>query len=161
VDDQGERREWTINAWLIGIVAGLAMLGALAAAYEIGRNSSDGDQATTVAETPAATGDKTTGDKTTGDKTTGDKTTGEGPNGAATDQGQSLFTASCGGCHTLAAAGTTGTTGPNLDDLQPDEATVTAAIANGGTGSGVMPPDLYTGEQAQQVAAYVASAAGG
>src|SRR5207302_2377466 len=30
--------------------------------------------------------------------------------------GKQLFTAKCGGCHTLADAGTTGTIGPNLDD---------------------------------------------
>jgi hypothetical protein len=34
------------------------------------------------------------------------------------------------------------------------------AIANGGAGSGVMPEDLYTGKQAQQVAQYVSSVAG-
>lgn len=39
--------------------------------------------------------------------------------------GAQLFTsAGCGGCHTLAAAGTTGTTGPNLDEfLAPDDTT--------------------------------------
>jgi mono/diheme cytochrome c family protein len=31
------------------------------------------------------------------------------------DKGKKLFLAKCGGCHTLAAAGTSGTTGPNLD----------------------------------------------
>ena len=37
---------------------------------------------------------------------------------------KSIFTASCGSCHTLEDAGTTGVTGPNLDDSQPsrDEA---------------------------------------
>ncbi len=39
--------------------------------------------------------------------------------------GAQLFAgAGCGGCHTLAAAGTTGTTGPNLDEfLAPDDTT--------------------------------------
>lgn len=39
--------------------------------------------------------------------------------------GAQLFaSAGCGGCHTLAAAGTTGTTGPNLDEfLAPDDTT--------------------------------------
>ena len=30
--------------------------------------------------------------------------------------GKALFTTSCGGCHTLADAGTSGNVGPNLDD---------------------------------------------
>jgi len=36
--------------------------------------------------------------------------------GAAPDQGKELFVQRCGGCHTLADAGTLGQTGPNLDD---------------------------------------------
>src|SRR5689334_21523523 len=39
-------------------------------------------------------------------------------------QGKDLFASTCGGCHTLNAAGTTGTVGPNLDQLMPDQATV-------------------------------------
>lgn len=44
---------------------------------------------------------------------------------AAGGSGAQLFaSAGCGGCHTLAAAGTTGTTGPNLDEfLAPDDTT--------------------------------------
>jgi hypothetical protein len=35
--------------------------------------------------------------------------------------GTQIFTAEgCGGCHTLADAGATGTSGPNLDELAPD-----------------------------------------
>jgi mono/diheme cytochrome c family protein len=45
--------------------------------------------------------------------------------GMMSGSGAQLFTsAGCGGCHTLAAAGTTGTTGPNLDEfLAPDDTT--------------------------------------
>jgi len=42
--------------------------------------------------------------------------------------------ASCGGCHTLAAAHSTGTVGPNLDELKPDYRAVTAQVTNGGGG---------------------------
>ena len=44
---------------------------------------------------------------------------------ATSGSGAQLFaSAGCGGCHTLAAAGTTGTTGPNLDEfLAPDDTT--------------------------------------
>jgi len=49
---------------------------------------------------------------------------GGGGGGQKTD-GKTLFTdaaepAACGSCHTLSDAGTTGTTGPNLDDALPD-----------------------------------------
>jgi mono/diheme cytochrome c family protein len=71
--------------------------------------------------------------------------------------GKSLFAGTCGGCHTLKDAGTSGTFGPNLDELKPDEATVTKAIA---TGPGAMPDKLFGGAQAKAVASYVASAAG-
>ena|SRR6478609_8689376 len=49
--------------------------------------------------------------------------TSEGESEATT--GAQLFaSAGCGSCHTLAAAGTTGTTGPNLDEfLAPDDTT--------------------------------------
>ena len=79
---------------------------------------------------------------------------------AISGPGKELFTDSCGSCHTLANADTAGTTGPNLDQLQPDQAAVLAAIANGGTGSGIMPKGLYAGKQAQEVAQYVSSVAG-
>src|SRR5262245_8862333 len=36
-------------------------------------------------------------------------------------KGSSIYVSSgCGGCHTLAAANSTGTVGPNLDQLKPD-----------------------------------------
>ena len=39
-----------------------------------------------------------------------------------TGNGQQLFTANCAACHTLAAAGTTGTIGPNLDTAPSSDA---------------------------------------
>ena len=49
---------------------------------------------------------------------------GGGGGGGETD-GKTLFTdaaqpTACGSCHTLADAGATGTTGPNLDEVVPD-----------------------------------------
>lgn len=70
---------------------------------------------------------------------------------------QSLFVSTCGGCHTLSDAGTTGTVGPNLDELSPDTETVRTAIDEG---RGAMPPDLLEGEEADAVAEYVAEVAG-
>ena len=77
-----------------------------------------------------------------------------------TKAGKTIFLANCGGCHTLADAGTTGTLGPNLDSLKPDYQAATAQVTNGGAS---MPPfkgQLSTQEIAN-VAAYVVSATGG
>ena len=79
------------------------------------------------------------------------------PKATGTD-GKSLFAGTCGSCHTLKAAGTSGTFGPNLDELSPGEAQVAKAIAEG---PGAMPDKLFEGAQADAVAKYVASAAGG
>jgi mono/diheme cytochrome c family protein len=77
-----------------------------------------------------------------------------GTNGAAIFKG-----AGCAGCHTLAAAGATGTTGPNLDQLKPSTATVSHQVMVGG---GLMP--AFQGKlspaQIQAVAKYVSSSAG-
>ncbi len=66
---------------------------------------------------------------------------------------------SCAGCHTLADAGSTGTVGPNLDDLKPDFATVQNQVDNGG---GAMPSfkGKLSDQQIADVAAYVSSVAG-
>ena len=68
-------------------------------------------------------------------------------------------TASCGGCHTLADAGTTGAVGPNLDESKPDAALVTARVTKG---MGAMPSFVGTLDATQiaDVVAYVSGAAG-
>ena len=73
--------------------------------------------------------------------------------------GKSIFTSTCGGCHTLADAGTTGTVGPNLDQAKPPKALVVDRVTNG---FGVMPSfkDALDPAQIQAVADYVSSAAG-
>lgn len=71
-----------------------------------------------------------------------------------------VFADSCGSCHTLAAAGTEGRIGPDLDRLAPAAARVVRAIRNGGSGRGVMPANLLTPPDARRVAAYVARVAG-
>ncbi len=77
------------------------------------------------------------------------------------ERGRELFVANCGSCHTLDAAGTQGAIGPNLNEAQVDEAEVLAVIANGGKGSGNMPANLVTGEDAEAVAAFVAASGPG
>ena len=79
--------------------------------------------------------------------------------GGQLTSGKDIFVANCGSCHTLAAAGTSGTVGPNLDDLKPALARVQTQVINGGT---VMPAfkGKLTDAQIKAVAKYVASAAG-
>ena len=75
--------------------------------------------------------------------------------------GSSVFTsAGCGGCHTLAAAKSTGTVGPNLDNLKPDYRTVTSQVTNGGPGMPPFKSQLKT-QQIADVAAYVVNSTGG
>jgi len=91
--------------------------------------------------------------------------------------GKELFTGKgqCGSCHTLADAGTKGVIGPNLDNAfhqaREDglgEATIRAVVRDQisypieapNTGAPGMPADLVTGDDADAVAAYVASVAG-
>jgi cbb3-type cytochrome c oxidase subunit III len=74
--------------------------------------------------------------------------------------GEAIFKGSgCAGCHTLAAAGATGTIGPNLDQLMPNMAAVVNQVTNGG---GVMPAfkGKLSAAQIQAVAKYVSSSAG-
>ncbi|MBK8294888.1 MAG: cytochrome c [Solirubrobacterales bacterium] len=129
----------TLQAWLAGIGVGCLVMAAMIAAYEIGTNNpsdpAGGKSSAPVAEKPPA------------------KAAAGGP-------GQDLFVADCGSCHTLAEANTTGAVGPNLDDLQPDAALVTSAIENGGAGSGVMPANIVSGEEVQQIADFVSGSVG-
>jgi cbb3-type cytochrome c oxidase subunit III len=75
------------------------------------------------------------------------------------NNGAAIFKAKCGGCHTLAAAGTTGTVGPNLDQLKPPLARVQRQVEHGGA---IMPAfkGVLTGAQIAAVAKYVSSNAG-
>ena len=87
--------------------------------------------------------------------------------------GQQIFTGACGGCHTLADAGTTGTesgavAGPNLDDgfrgardAGIPESTYRAVVHRWiYDAQPPMPRRIVEGQDAHDVAAYVASVAG-
>lgn len=90
-------------------------------------------------------------------------------------RGKELFTKGCGSCHTLADAGTTGQIGPNLDYAfvqsridglgqsviqQVVRDQIAYAVTKPSTGAPGMPRDIYTGQDAEDVASYVASVAG-
>ena len=92
------------------------------------------------------------------------------PSAATVDvaNGKKLFISTCGSCHTLADAGTTGTIGPNLDSAYAGdrvigmkdssfEALVRQQID---LADPPMPRHLLKGSDADDVAAYVASVAG-
>jgi mono/diheme cytochrome c family protein len=79
----------------------------------------------------------------------------------AEKHGRELFGLRCANCHTLKAANAIGRVGPNLDDLRPPRELVLDAIQNGrARGNGQMAADLYTGQDAEDVAAFVAKATG-
>lgn len=83
--------------------------------------------------------------------------------------GKVMFQKTCGGCHTLSHANTSGTTGPNLDDAfrQDKSDGVKSTSIQGLVDSwirypntqGVMPAGLLKGQDVQDVAAYVAAVA--
>jgi mono/diheme cytochrome c family protein len=100
---------------------------------------------------------------------------GCGTSTADPERGRILFVERCGGCHTMAQAGTSGEQGPDLDGAF---AAARAAGESGDTVEGVvkaqvefprpsndnpavsMPADLVTGQDLEDVAAYVGLYAG-
>jgi mono/diheme cytochrome c family protein len=83
--------------------------------------------------------------------------------------GKVMFQKSCGSCHTLSHANTSGTTGPNLDDaFRQDKSDGVKQTSIQGlvdywvrypNTQGVMPAGLLKGQDVQDVAAYVAAVA--
>jgi mono/diheme cytochrome c family protein len=80
--------------------------------------------------------------------------------------GKQLFVKNCGSCHVLGRAGTKGTTGPNLDNALTNalsegfgESAIRGMVGNMidiGSADREMKPDLVSGDDARDVAAYVA-----
>lgn len=78
---------------------------------------------------------------------------------AAGEDGRALFLAGgCGGCHTLAAAGSTGTAGPNLDKVHPSYDLVVHWTTDGGGGMPSFAGSL-SNAQIEAIARYVSGAA--
>lgn len=131
-------RSKNLRVWTTGAAIGLFVLGMFVIAYQIGYDR---------------------GENNVAGKTIVTATKG-GATGVSGGAGKDAFVGTCGRCHTLAAAATSGAIGPNLDNLKPDKTRVLNAIQKGGIGSGMMPKGLFKGSQADQVAAFVAGAAG-
>jgi cytochrome c551 len=120
----------------------LFLLALAAALLAAGCGGGDGDGA----DTDAGNGAGDTGAQTDGDAVDGDY-----------GEARRLFISSCGGCHTLSDADTSGAVGPNLDGTSLGEEDIRSIIDSG---RGAMPGGLLRGEQADSVAAYVADVAG-
>ena len=98
---------------------------------------------------------------------------GRGQLDSAAERGRDIFAERCATCHTLSGAHAVGKVGPNLDQLvgpldpngvggtKQQQAFVLGAIRQGrANGRGQMPANLVDGEDAQDVAKFVAVVAG-
>jgi mono/diheme cytochrome c family protein len=100
---------------------------------------------------------------------------GCGTTSADPNRGRTLFIAKCGVCHTMAQAGTTAEIGPDLDDafasareIGQDSDTVEGIVKaqvefprpSNGNPAVSMPRDIVTGQDLDDVAAYVGEYAG-
>ena len=74
--------------------------------------------------------------------------------------GEEIFIANCGSCHTLEAAGTTGTVGPNLERLELRPGRRRGAGREGGGGMPAFEGQLSE-EEIQNVAAFVVASEDG
>lgn len=85
-------------------------------------------------------------------------------------KGAVLFRDHCSGCHTLAVVGAEGsatsisnrvkTNGPNFNIRKEDVEQVLYAIRNGGFSGAIMPENVVVGEDAQDVAQFLAKYSG-
>jgi mono/diheme cytochrome c family protein len=85
-------------------------------------------------------------------------------------RGAQLFSNRCSGCHTLSVVGAQGTTnnvrerervdGPNFNTRREEPDNVLYAIRNGGYSGAIMPENIVVGQDAEDVAAFLAKYAG-
>jgi mono/diheme cytochrome c family protein len=93
----------------------------------------------------------------------------EGESQNATN-GAALFSEHCSGCHSLDMVGAEGssisaedketTDGPNFNDRREDRDSVLYAIRNGGFSGAIMPENIVTGQEAEDVADFLSKYAG-
>jgi mono/diheme cytochrome c family protein len=91
-----------------------------------------------------------------------------GMEGANTGSGKELFVQNCASCHTLADAGTVANVGPNLDTALgwsckqgfAEDTLYSVVLGQIDLAAPPMPADIVMGQEAVDVAAYVASVAG-
>jgi mono/diheme cytochrome c family protein len=98
----------------------------------------------------------------------GGETEVTGMEGANTGKGKELFVQNCASCHALADAGTVATVGPNLDTALgwsckqgfAEDTIYSVVLGQIDLAAPPMPADIVTGQDAVDVAGYVASVAG-
>jgi cytochrome c6 len=157
------------EAALVLLALALAF-GAGAVGFVVGRETADDDapvaeategEATerettateeTTGETPTETGE--TGEQT-GETETATETETEGGGGGGAEGEQVFASAGCASCHTLSAAGATGTVGPNLDETQLGEDEIAQVVTNGRGGMPSFQGELSE-DEIRAVAAFVA-----
>jgi mono/diheme cytochrome c family protein len=84
--------------------------------------------------------------------------------------GAKLFVERCSGCHNLGVVGAEGGSlkvsnrervdGPNFNVRKEDKESILYAIRNGGFSGAIMPQDIVVGQEAEQVADFLAKYAG-
>jgi mono/diheme cytochrome c family protein len=125
---------------------------------ETGPGETETEPAETETETePAETETGATGTE----PAESDGATAEDEGGGNSAEGEQVFaSAGCGGCHTLAAAGSSGNVGPNLDEASPSFDKVVERVTNG---QGAMPSfkDQLSEQQIRDVAAFVSESTRG
>ena len=134
---------------LLTVLLFVALLGAMVAFA----GESEEEHAAGETATHAVT--ETTGTTTGETETETGETETDGGGGGDAAAGESVFADNgCGSCHTLAAAGASGSIGPNLDEAKPDFDLAVDRVTNG---SGAMPSfgDSLDEQQINDVAAYV------
>jgi mono/diheme cytochrome c family protein len=150
------RNEYTAEAFLILFVLFFASAAGVAG-YAIGHSVGEDDDNTPAAAettTQATTSEEATTEEET---TTEEQTTGETNEAGGVPEGEAVFeSAGCGACHTFAPAGSSGTVGPNLDNVNLTEAQVQQQVENGGGG---MPAfkDRLSQAEIREVSRFVAS----
>lgn len=85
-------------------------------------------------------------------------------------RGSELFLTHCSGCHTLSEVGANGsatsvgnrlkTNGPNFNIRKENEQQVLYAIRNGGFSGAIMPENILVGQDAEEVAKFLAAYSG-
>ncbi len=138
-------------------VAVLLFVAMMSAVVFFAKESGHGGEGT-AAEAHSGSTEATT---TAGATDTGATDTGATGGQGDPKAGNAVFaSAGCESCHTLAAAGSSGAVGPNLDQAKPPASLVVDRVTNG---KGVMPSfkDSLSEQQIQDVAAYVAVSTSG
>jgi mono/diheme cytochrome c family protein len=135
-------------------VVGLLFVAALAG-FLVGRGSAEDNDSPAAAETQTAEETATEGATTEGATTEGATSEETETEGGEDADGAAVFaSAGCGACHTFGPANSSGSVGPNLDDIDLSKDEIEQQVRNGGGG---MPPfgDRLSDAEIEAVADYV------